>query len=271
MALQLSKFLSRHPTWKFLQYQPLRISQRSTTHDHTNTLCGKRDYVGFGVNGSPIYVDIITHPMPAIRFQEPTPEICALREKEKDDWKNLSKDEIKRLYRYSFCKTFSEMQAPTGEWKLHVGVAIWACTIALLFTYAVNVFHQDLPAVVVPTIDPNNRSVPLVVSATDALLSRSLASRSAVISASRLSASSSNFPASNSASSSAPSSISMSGKSISCRVGRELLHAIGTILLHSFSTVGVTSTRRLFPVTTESPWGLSPAAEGQYYWILQIR
>ncbi|XP_065370352.1 cytochrome c oxidase subunit 4 isoform 1, mitochondrial-like [Calliphora vicina] len=145
MALAAGKLITRQTLWKVLEFQPLTISKRTTTQDYTNTMCGKREYVGFGVNGSPTYVDLLEFPIPAIRFQEPTPEICALRKKEEEDWKKLSKDEIKRLYRYSFCKTFSEMKAPTGEWKLHLGVGLWACTIALLFTYAVNVYHQDLP------------------------------------------------------------------------------------------------------------------------------
>ncbi|XP_023292338.2 cytochrome c oxidase subunit 4 isoform 1, mitochondrial-like [Lucilia cuprina] len=145
MALQISKLISRQQLWKSIKSPPLTISKRATSHDYTNTMCGKREYVGFGVNGAPIYVDLVDFPMPAIRFQEPSPEICALRKKEEEDWKKLSKDEIKRLYRYSFCRTFAEMKAPTGEWKLHLGIALWACTIGLLFCYTVNVYHQDLP------------------------------------------------------------------------------------------------------------------------------
>jgi len=41
----------------------------------------------------------------------------ALKEKEKGDWKKLSIEEKKALYRASFRQTFSEMDAPTGEWK----------------------------------------------------------------------------------------------------------------------------------------------------------
>ncbi|CAG2178193.1 unnamed protein product, partial [Oppiella nova] len=41
----------------------------------------------------------------------------ALREKEKGNWKELTVDEKKKLYRYSFCRTYAEMEAPTGEWK----------------------------------------------------------------------------------------------------------------------------------------------------------
>lgn len=51
------------------------------------------------------------------RFRENTKEILALREKEKGDWKSLTLEEKKTLYRASFCQTYAEMKAPTGEWK----------------------------------------------------------------------------------------------------------------------------------------------------------
>jgi cytochrome c oxidase subunit 4 len=48
----------------------------------------------------------------------------ALREKEKGDWKKLSIQEKKDLYRASFRQTFSEMEAPTGEWKGIIGMTL---------------------------------------------------------------------------------------------------------------------------------------------------
>ena len=36
---------------------------------------GNREIVGFGLNGSPSYLDRLERPMPAIRFKENTPEI----------------------------------------------------------------------------------------------------------------------------------------------------------------------------------------------------
>lgn len=48
----------------------------------------------------------------------------ALREKEKGDWKKLSIEEKKILYRASFRQTFSEMDAPTGEWKGILGMSL---------------------------------------------------------------------------------------------------------------------------------------------------
>ncbi|XP_022244890.1 uncharacterized protein LOC106462058 isoform X2 [Limulus polyphemus] len=78
---------------------------------------GNREVVGFGLNGEPSYIDRTDFPMPAIRFKENSQEIITLREKEKDDWRKLTMDEKKALYRASFCQTFAEMKAPTGEWK----------------------------------------------------------------------------------------------------------------------------------------------------------
>ena len=58
-------------------------------------ISGKREIVGFGWNGLPTYVDRCEFPFPSIRFKETTPEILALREKEKGDWKKLTIEEKK--------------------------------------------------------------------------------------------------------------------------------------------------------------------------------
>jgi len=85
---------------------------------------GNREVVGFGVNGKLGYVDHVAWPFPAVRFREDTPDIQALRQKEKGDWKQLSVQEKKTLYRASFCQTFEEMWAPTGEWKTILGMSL---------------------------------------------------------------------------------------------------------------------------------------------------
>lgn len=95
---------------------------------------GSRDIVGYGINGEPSYIDRFDYPMPAIRFKENTPDIMVLREKEKGDWKKLSVDEKKALYRASFCQTFSEMDAPTGDWKGAIAVALLGVTLSI-WTY----------------------------------------------------------------------------------------------------------------------------------------
>nr|AER27812.1 cytochrome c oxidase polypeptide IV [Antheraea yamamai] len=88
---------------------------------------GDREWVGYGLNGQPNYVDRADFPMPAIRFRADTPDIKAIREKEKGDWRKLTLEEKKALYRASFCQTYAEFQAPTGEWK---GVLGWGLLIA---------------------------------------------------------------------------------------------------------------------------------------------
>jgi cytochrome c oxidase subunit 4 len=110
---------------------------------YTRTLIGKREIVGFGFNGEPSYLDRADYPLPAIRWKEPTADILALREKEKGDWKNLSIEEKKALYRASFRQTFAEFKAPTGEWKYVIGVGlaiisagIWAYFGLKTFVYS---------------------------------------------------------------------------------------------------------------------------------------
>ncbi|XP_050421289.1 cytochrome c oxidase subunit 4 isoform 2, mitochondrial-like [Adelges cooleyi] len=93
-----------------------------------------RDIVGYGINGDPMYFDNITWPFPSVRFKKNTPEILALREKEKGDWKKLTLEEKKNLYRASFCQTLVEFEAPTGEWKAVFGwLMIW--TSVALFSF----------------------------------------------------------------------------------------------------------------------------------------
>lgn len=67
-----------------------------------------------------------------------------MREKEKGEWKNLTLDEKKQLYRASFRLTYAEMEAPSGRWKSYFGWAmLWqACALWLFmaFYYASKLF-----------------------------------------------------------------------------------------------------------------------------------
>jgi len=85
---------------------------------------GKREIVGYGGNGEITYVDSVMAPFPAIRFKEDTGDIARLREKERGDWKKLTLEEKKALYRASFCQTLTEVEAPTGEWKSVLGCTL---------------------------------------------------------------------------------------------------------------------------------------------------
>merc|ERR1712241_1332568 len=58
-------------------------------------------------------------------------EIGKLREKEKGDWKKMTIEEKRVLYRASFCSTLAEMTAPTGEWKRVAGYVLIALGISL--------------------------------------------------------------------------------------------------------------------------------------------
>jgi len=90
---------------------------------------GDRDVVGFGFNGTASYVDMEEFPCPAIRFGANTPEVLALREKEKGDWKRLSTEDKKALYRASFRETYAEMKAPTGEWKQVMALTLFGMAL----------------------------------------------------------------------------------------------------------------------------------------------
>jgi len=92
---------------------------------------GTREIVGFGWNSLPAYDDRVDFPFPAIRWREETAEIKKLREKEKGDWKKLSKKEKKALYRASFRQTYAEFKAPNGDWKLCIAGALIALSLAL--------------------------------------------------------------------------------------------------------------------------------------------
>lgn len=65
-----------------------------------------------------------------------------MREKEKGDWKKLTLEEKKILYRASFCQTLVEVDAPTGEWKAIIGwVMVWI-SIAIFSFVGVRKFRK---------------------------------------------------------------------------------------------------------------------------------
>ena len=97
---------------------------------------GNRDVVGWGFNGTASYVDREEYPMPAVRFKENTPDVMALREKEKGDWKSLTLEEKKAckflslgsdslvdlLFQYFF------VLCPTSSLCCKV-IGYWFCTV----------------------------------------------------------------------------------------------------------------------------------------------
>jgi len=137
MASNVLRVISRHRAVPIRAFTSSSVSRQSLTaeqRDEIHPRLGNRDIVGFGYNGSANYMDRLELPCPAIRFKESTPDVLSLREKEKGDWKNLSAEEKKALYRSSFCQTFSEMRAPTGEWK-SILAAVIGCIAITGWTY----------------------------------------------------------------------------------------------------------------------------------------
>ncbi|CAG9813634.1 unnamed protein product [Phaedon cochleariae] len=108
---------------------------------------GTREMVCFGMNGQPMYVDDVSFPCPAIRYKETTPQIKALYEKQKGDWKLLTKDEKKALYRANFCQTYAEFQTrPNGEWMAITGMSlIFCCAGVWLYLFMVLFVYSGLP------------------------------------------------------------------------------------------------------------------------------
>lgn len=109
---------------KYLQNIPQR-SYSVAGDCHRRDAIGCREVVGHGYNSECTYIDMPGFPYPAIRFMEPTPDILALRQREKGDWRSLSLEEKKCLYRASFCQTYAEMNASHGIWKSIVGRALF--------------------------------------------------------------------------------------------------------------------------------------------------
>ena len=64
-------------------------------------------------------------------FQEDNAEIAQIRKKELGDWKKITVHEKKVLYRASYCQTFAEMNAPTGEWKMITGMILIALGVSM--------------------------------------------------------------------------------------------------------------------------------------------
>ncbi|KAF9405366.1 hypothetical protein HW555_013869 [Spodoptera exigua] len=136
-------------------YSSLAVRVREIHH---RCRIGNRDWVGFGVNGGANYKDDAHFPFPAVRFKENTRDICALREKEKGDWRMLCCEEKKALYRASFCQTFSEFKHPTGQWKVVLGVSFFITSFAFwFFIFLHRYVYEPLP----PSVSKSAQKVQL--------------------------------------------------------------------------------------------------------------
>merc|ERR1712008_527124 len=114
---------------------------------HTPQGCaiGTREVVGYGNCGQENYVDHVHYPFPAIRFKEDNAEIAQIRKKGLGDWKKITVHEKKVLYRASYCQTFAEMNAPTGEWKMITGMILIALGVQCGWSFGVKntLFLED--------------------------------------------------------------------------------------------------------------------------------
>merc|ERR1712055_598863 len=72
------------------------------------------------MGGEVTYIDSVMAPFPAIRVKE-----------DQGDWKKLTLEEKKALYRASFCQTLAEVEAPTGEWKTILGMCLIGLSLGL--------------------------------------------------------------------------------------------------------------------------------------------
>jgi len=147
MALNLARgVLAARPASRILQrafstsivqkgkYNPPKAYIPPDNFDELYPWIGDRDVVGSeGPLSKPTYDDDTVYPFPSLRFGSNTPEMMALKGKEKEDWSSLTVEEKKLLYRHSFCQTFTEMDTPQGEnrfeWAIFfgimTGVGIW--------------------------------------------------------------------------------------------------------------------------------------------------
>lgn len=148
--------LSRLTRVQMSQHLMKRTLYTSSVHHHPPTYgvyphdkadayptIGEREFVCCGRSGFPLYEDSIDYPIPSIRFKElNTPQLIALREKEKGDWSELSVQEKKELYRASYQCTFAEFTHPTGEWKNILAILIAYMTSSFVYLYFVHNFIQ---------------------------------------------------------------------------------------------------------------------------------
>lgn len=107
---------------------------------------GNREVVGPSASGIDEYYDRVDYPCPPIRYKVSTPEIAALREKEKGSWKALTIDEKKKLYRAAFCQTIQEVEAPTAHGRRIFGnVLLLLCVPILTYIVAKKTIFPPLP------------------------------------------------------------------------------------------------------------------------------
>ncbi|XP_014203619.1 cytochrome c oxidase subunit 4 isoform 1, mitochondrial-like [Copidosoma floridanum] len=149
MATMSRGLVTRWAKNKGQQLQLMGTRRFGNVHDplgFERKIIGDREIVGYGTNGNPTYLDEATYPFSAIRYRSCTPELMAIREKERGDWRKLSAEEKKFLYRASFRQTFAEMNAPTSEWKVVLGGVLIGLSLSLwMYLFVHHKVHIEFP------------------------------------------------------------------------------------------------------------------------------
>lgn len=131
----------------------MSLADTGAGREYTHPKIGDREIVGWGATGGENYFDRSDYPYPAIRWKEPNAAgVPALRNKELGDWKALTMEEKKGLYRASFCQTFVEFEIcssvlKTGVWKMWIGgVCIGLATSLLMWFFCKCKVYNPLPS-----------------------------------------------------------------------------------------------------------------------------
>ncbi|KHN88666.1 Cytochrome c oxidase subunit 4 isoform 1, mitochondrial [Toxocara canis] len=136
-----------------LTRRAVQTSARSSSGHHLEHWWGPekaagREVVGFGSTGDEVYQDRLDYWYPSIRFRVDDDKIKPIRAKEKGDWKKLTRDEKKMLYRYSFRQTLAEFEAPSGYWKV---ITATVCSVIALATFYSLFLHRFVYPEIPPT------------------------------------------------------------------------------------------------------------------------
>ncbi|XP_044126055.1 cytochrome c oxidase subunit 4 isoform 1, mitochondrial [Bufo gargarizans] len=95
----------------------------------------------------PKYHDYRSFPLPDIPYQENlTPDLKALKEKEKGAWASLSAQEKVQLYRIKFDLTYADMNRGSSEWKTVIGGTLICIGLtAIILTWQRKYVFGEIP------------------------------------------------------------------------------------------------------------------------------
>ncbi|ENN71500.1 hypothetical protein HUJ04_013296 [Dendroctonus ponderosae] len=137
------KILKSRQVWKSIRCMGHMVGKRD---QYWLDRIGSREIVGYGLNGQPCYADWADFPFPAIKWKETTPDIQSLNEKAKGDWRLLSKEEKKTLYRANFCQTYAEFLNQPGDWPEVFGWTLVLCSLPIwIYLYLRTFVYGELP------------------------------------------------------------------------------------------------------------------------------